>query len=106
MNPYIQSLRLRTLPLSMAGIIVGSGLADFRVGKTFALAICTTLCLQIVSNLCNELGDAQKGTDTDQHERDAYGLQAGTITMKQITILIAVFILIYVRYAKCNTLYI
>ena len=69
MNPYIQSLRLRTLPLSMSGIILGSGLAasdlrldDLRFTIVFVLAIGTTLSLQILSNLSNELGDALKGT--------------------------------------------
>ena len=84
MNPYIQSLRLRTLPLSMSGIILGSGLTGWLHWDVFALAICTTLSLQILSNLCNELGDAQKGTDSEQQGRAAYGLQAGTITEKQL----------------------
>lgn len=94
MNPYITSLRLRTLPLSVAGIILGSGLAypfTFHL-STFILAVCTALCLQILSNLSNELGDAQKGTDTDQHGREAYGLQAGTITQKQMKGMILLFI--------------
>lgn len=100
MNPYIQSLRLRTLPLSVAGIILGSGLAindsSFVICDLsfviFILAFVTALCLQILSNLSNELGDAQKGTDTDQQERAAYGLQAGTITVKQMKIMIGLFI--------------
>lgn len=95
MSPYIQSLRLRTLPLSMSGIILGTGLAanicDCSL-LVFALAICTTLCLQILSNLSNELGDAMKGTDTDQTGRDAYGLQAGTITLVQMKRMIGLFI--------------
>ena len=95
MSPYIQSLRLRTLPLSMSGIILGSGLAflsflDFKL-STFIFAILTTLSLQILSNLSNELGDAQKGTDTDQTGREAYGLQAGTITVKQMKGMIWLF---------------
>ena len=92
MNPYIQSLRLRTLPLSVSGIILGTGLAGWSHWLTFALAMCTTLCLQILSNLCNELGDAQKGTDTDQKGREAYGLQSGTITEKEIKTMIWFFI--------------
>ena len=92
MNPYITSLRLRTLPLSVAGIILGSGLAGFCHLGVFALAVCTALCLQILSNLSNELGDAQKGTDVDQHGREAYGLQAGTITQKQMKGMILLFI--------------
>ena len=92
MNPYIQSLRLRTLPLSMSGIILGTGLAGWRNGLVFALAICTTLSLQILSNLCNELGDALKGTDSDQQGREAYGLQAGTLTFAQIKHMIGLFV--------------
>ena len=56
------------------------------------MAILTTLSLQILSNLCNELGDALKGTDADQHGREAYGLQAGTITMQQMKHMILLFI--------------
>lgn len=95
MNPYIQSLRLRTLPLSVAGIILGSGLAYQAVSfqwSVFSLAFLTALCLQILSNLSNELGDAQKGTDSDQQGRAAYGLQAGTITEKQMKVMIGIFI--------------
>ncbi len=95
MNPYIQSLRLRTLPLSVAGIILGSGLAYQAVSfqwSVFSWAFLTALCLQILSNLSNELGDAQKGTDSDQQGRAAYGLQAGTITEKQMKTMIGIFI--------------
>lgn len=113
MNPYIQSLRLRTLPLSMSGIILGSGLAasnlgfeslDSRFWIIFAFAILTTLSLQILSNLSNELGDAQKGTDTDQHSRAAYGLQAGTLTFAQIKKEIALFIALSVLFGTALVL--
>ena len=95
MNPYIQSLRLRTLPLSVAGIILGLGLAYSAGSFSWAvciLAVLTALSLQILSNLSNELGDAQKGTDTDQRGREAYGLQAGTITVRQMKAMIGLFI--------------
>ena len=100
MSPYIQSLRLRTLPLSMSGIILGTGLASafhFQP-STFILAILTTLSLQILSNLSNELGDAMKGTDTDQQGREAYGLQAGTLTFAQIKRMIELFICLSVLF--------
>ena len=99
MNPYIQSLRLRTLPLSVSGIILGTGLAWREMGcqpsavsiQIFVLAILTTLSLQILSNLSNELGDALKGTDQEQHGREAYGLQAGKITEQQMKGMIWLF---------------
>jgi 1,4-dihydroxy-2-naphthoate octaprenyltransferase len=87
------------LPLSVSGIILGTGLAwshfhifSFSHLIIFLLAICTTLSLQILSNLCNELGDAQKGTDADQQGRAAYGLQSGTITEVQMKRMIGLFI--------------
>ena len=100
MNPYIQSLRLRTLPLSISGIILGTGLAWREMGcqpsavsiQIFVLAILTTLSLQILSNLSNELGDAIKGTDQAQHGREAYGLQAGKITEGQMKGMIWLFL--------------
>lgn len=96
MNPYIQSLRLRTLPLSVSGIILGTGLAYHSAlcieWSVFILAILTTLSLQILSNLCNELGDALKGTDAEQKERAVYGLQAGTITEQQMKGMIWLFL--------------
>lgn len=100
MNPYIQSLRLRTLPLSVSGIILGTGMAWREMDcqpsavsiQIFVLAILTTLSLQILSNLSNELGDAQKGTDQEQHGREAYGLQAGKITERQMKGMIWLFL--------------
>ena len=109
MSPYIQSLRLRTLPLSMSGIVLGTGLAgkgnlhpllEEKGVLVFILAILTTLSLQILSNLSNELGDAQKGTDTNQKGRTAYGLQAGTITEKQIKRMIWLFLALCVLFGS------
>lgn len=102
LNRYIQSFRLRTLLLSMAGIMLGSILAlrfletagqdgTFSL-LTFFLSLVTAVNLQILSNLSNELGDAQHGTDADQHARVAYGLQAGTITEREMRRMIAVFV--------------
>lgn len=74
LNPYIQAARLRTLPLSVSGIIVGSGLASFKSLKVetglvqtdygiFILALFTTIGLQVLSNFANDYGDGVKGTD-------------------------------------------
>ena len=113
MNPYIRSLRLRTLPLSVSGIILGTGLALHLPPSTlhltpytlhhlliFALAILTTLSLQILSNLSNELGDTLKGTDTNQQGREAYGLQAGTITVGAMKNMIALFVALSILFGS------
>lgn len=95
MKKYIQSFRLRTLPLSVSGIILGTAIAYPNVdGWVFLFALLTTLSLQILSNLANELGDARRGTDDDQEGRVAYGLQAGAISEQQMVRCIVVFALL------------
>ncbi|MDD3431976.1 MAG: 1,4-dihydroxy-2-naphthoate octaprenyltransferase [Bacteroidales bacterium] len=100
---YIQTFRPRTLPLSVSGIILGSLLAasegHFNVW-TFILAILTTLCLQILSNISNELGDAQKGTDTADRKGPAYVLLSGALTQKDFKHLILLFSLLSVVFGS------
>lgn len=92
MRKYIQSFRLRTLPLSISGIILGTAIAYPKIDVwVFILAILTTLSLQILSNLANELGDARHGTDEQQEGRVAYGLQAGAFSEHQMVRCIVVF---------------
>ncbi len=91
---YVPSFRLRTLPLSMAGIIVGSmaayGNASFS-WVTMVLALSTVIALQIVSNLANELGDAITEADSDDRQGPKFGIQAGTVSRKEVMGLILVF---------------
>ena len=50
-SAYIKSMRLRTLPLSLAGVCLGIMLAcaDYRIRLSTALWIMlTTICLQIL----------------------------------------------------------
>ena len=81
---YIRSFRLRTLPLSVAGIVLGTMLAAadgaFHVGR-FVLAVLTVLLLQILSNVANELGDTLHGTDSDERQGMVYSLQSGEISI-------------------------
>lgn len=81
---YIRSFRLRTLPLSVAGIVLGTLLAA-RAGEfhllRFALAILTVLLLQILSNVANELGDTLRGTDSEERQGMIYSLQSGEISI-------------------------
>ncbi len=58
-------MRLRTLPLASAGVILGSFLAwdNGFTWPRFALLLGTALLLQILSNLANDYGDFVKGTD-------------------------------------------
>lgn len=69
MKNWISAARLRTLPLSISGIFLGSLLAAYQGqfdGLLFALACVTTLLLQVLSNYANDYGDGIKGTDKDR----------------------------------------
>ena len=93
-KPITASLRLRTLPLSMAGVILGIMLAqaEYLVDwRTSLFIILTTISLQILSNLSNELGDVLKGTDTPKRQGPAYGLGGG-LTIEGMRLLIGIFI--------------
>lgn len=91
----VKSMRLRTLPLSMAGVLLGIllAVANYKVDTWAAvLIVLTTVCLQILSNLSNELGDVLRGTDTAQREGPGYGLNSGEMTIRQMKTLIGVFV--------------
>ncbi|CAL2085256.1 1,4-dihydroxy-2-naphthoate octaprenyltransferase [Tenacibaculum sp. 190524A02b] len=132
MKNYIKAARLRTLPLSVSGIIVGAflGLNDSYNSLTnvfagcfgrssiiesdiFWLAILTTIGFQVLSNFANDYGDGVKGTD-DNRKGEARMVSSGAITPTQmkramlitasLTILVALS-LIYVAFGKDNFLY-
>ena len=92
---YISSFRLRTLPLSLSGIFLGTLLAKadgYFQWLPFSLAIATTLCLQILSNLANELGDLQKGTDNSERLGPIRSIQSGALTLPEFKRTIIIFI--------------
>ena len=91
---WLKAFRLRTLPLSMSGIILGSFLAKkegFWDGYIFVFALLTTLFFQILSNLSNDLGDSQKGTDNQSRVGPMRAVQSGEISMKAMKLAVAIF---------------
>ena len=97
---WIHAARLRTLPLSVAGILTGSAIALLN-GKwntiVFSLAMSTTILFQLLSNLANDLGDTQKGADNAQRVGPQRAVQSGAITqnaMRNAVILIALLSLL------------
>ena len=108
MKHWIQAARLRTLPLSVSGIIVGSMYAlsnptanvltptEVFNWRLFAFAILTTLGLQVLSNFANDYGDGIKGTDNDDRIGPKRTIQSGLISafdMKNAIIITAVLTL-------------
>ncbi len=94
---WIQAFRLRTLPLALSSAILGSFLA-YADGlfnpAVFVLAITTTICLQILSNLANDFGDSQHGTDNLNRLGPERTVQSGKISKSEMKMLIIVFVLL------------
>ena len=86
-------MRLRTLPLSLAGVTLGALLAagEHPLNPwTVILLMLTTVSLQILSNLSNELGDTLHGTDRADRQGIHYSLQDGEMGVAEMKRLIAV----------------
>lgn len=94
-SDWIQAFRLRTLPLALACILVGSAMA-FQEGHfklpVLILSLTTTLFLQILSNLANDLGDAEKGTDNENRVGPERAIQSGKISKSQMKKAVAIFV--------------
>ena len=114
---WLQATRLRTLPLSLSGIIVGNGLAFSNVNFSwmiFILSLLTTISFQVLSNFANDYGDGVKGTDNDSRIGPPRVLQQGLLTRKELKqgIQVCVFIslilaasLIFLAFGISNQLY-
>ena len=117
MKHWVEAARLRTLPLSVSGIIVGSFYAMSQAyfnWKIVLFALLTTLGLQILSNFANDYGDGVKGTDNEDRVGPKRAIQSGSISPKQmkkaiaftsfITLLFAI-LLIYFAFKESYLLY-
>lgn len=114
---WFSAFRLRTLPLSISGIVIGSCFAvynGFFNPFVFILALLVTLGLQILSNLANDYGDGTKGTDNENRVGPMRALQSGKITPEQmfdalkINVLIVIFltvVLIYIAFGHSYFFY-
>ncbi|KIA97274.1 MULTISPECIES: 1,4-dihydroxy-2-naphthoate octaprenyltransferase [unclassified Flavobacterium] len=126
MKHWIEAARLRTLPLSVSGIIVGSMYAlanptenvytptEVFNWKIFGFALLTTLGLQVLSNFANDYGDGVKGTDNEDRIGPKRAIQSGVITpqaMKKAIIitslltLLSAVTLIYFAFGETNFVY-
>ena len=87
-------MRLRTLPLSLSGIVLGVCLAAGKCSLrpwAVVLLLLTAVCLQVLSNLSNELGDALHGENPAERQGMEYSVQRGEMTIGELRALTAVF---------------
>jgi len=95
LKTWISALRLRTLPLASAAVLMGASLADLHHSMDYTvtfLCFITAVFLQILSNLANDYGDFTKGTDTEKRLGNMRALQSGNITPKQMRTAIIFFV--------------
>lgn len=91
---WLEAFRLRTLPLALSCIGMGSFLAayfgDFSL-EVCILSLTTTLFLQILSNLANDYGDSIHGADSTEREGPQRSVQRGSISSKAMFKSIIIF---------------
>ncbi len=83
---WIKAARLRTLPLSLAGIVMGGALSycgSFN-STIFWLCIATATSFQVLSNFANDYGDFAKGTDNEDRIGPKRTMQGGLISKKEM----------------------
>ena len=80
---WLKAVRLRTLPLSVSGILIGNSLCfqhtEFS-GTLFVLMLFTAISFQIISNFANDYGDGVKGTDNENRLGPKRVLQQGLLS--------------------------
>lgn len=114
---WVSAARLRTLPLSISGIIIGTSLANlsgYKDNLIFLLSLLTTTAFQITSNFANDYGDGVKGTDASDRVGPKRALQSGLLSRKElksgigvsigISLVLTLF-LIYVSFGVQNLFY-
>lgn len=87
MKHWLQAARLRTLPLSLSGILLGGFLAYEREVfdlQIFLFSVLTTIGFQVLSNFANDYGDGVKGTDNENRIGPERALQSGAISPSQM----------------------
>ena len=94
---YIQTIRIKTLPAVLGPIIIAIAIAinanRFEL-LTSVLVLLIGICLQILVNLFNDLGDYEKGVDNEKRLGPERSLQSGKISKKEMRKLIGLVILI------------
>ncbi|HEY8401741.1 MAG TPA: 1,4-dihydroxy-2-naphthoate polyprenyltransferase [Cytophagaceae bacterium] len=96
-SPWITAMRLRTLPLALSSILMGTFLASHSGSfnlPVFLLCITTTIFLQVLSNLANDYGDYVNGADSTNRKGPERMVHTGKISPQAMKSAIVVFTLL------------
>jgi len=89
LKPWIEAMRLRTLPVSVAGVIMAAGCgAATGTFRIIPVALCLTFAIlaQIASNFANEYYDFKSGLDKKGREGPRRGVTEGDITPRAMLV--------------------
>ncbi len=92
---WLSALRLRTLPLATASIVLGSLLAAAEYAFSWTVALlcfATAILLQVLSNLANDYGDSKHGADSANRVGPSRATQSGKITAPAMRRAVLVFV--------------
>ncbi|MBO1519562.1 1,4-dihydroxy-2-naphthoate octaprenyltransferase [Oceanisphaera pacifica] len=87
LHSWLLAIRLKTLPLTLAAILLGAGSAakaDSFNAVVLLLALTTALLLQILSNIANDYGDGVRGTDSGARTGPTRVLASGQVSAVQL----------------------
>lgn len=93
---WVSAFRLRTLPLAVASISMGSIAAavdGIHHWNITLLALLTAFLLQILSNLANDYGDFKNGADNDDRKGPQRAVASGAISEKAMLLAIILFVI-------------
>jgi 1,4-dihydroxy-2-naphthoate octaprenyltransferase len=93
MNLWVEAARPRTLPASVAPVLVGTAagaVAGGIVWSRFVLVVVVALAVQIAVNYANDYFDGVRGVDTVQRAGPRRAVASGMVTPRAMLVAIAV----------------
>lgn len=93
LGTWVRACRPRTLPLSVAPVVVGTALSGRAASLWVAVvAAAAAMALQVVSNLVNDLEDGVRGADGPARRGERRAVASGAVTPAQMKRAIVVVI--------------
>jgi 1,4-dihydroxy-2-naphthoate octaprenyltransferase len=93
MNVWVEAARPRTLPASLAPVLVGTAAGadpDGIVWTRFALVVVVALAVQIAVNYANDYFDGVRGVDTVQRAGPRRAVASGLVTPRAMLVAVGV----------------
>jgi 1,4-dihydroxy-2-naphthoate octaprenyltransferase len=91
---WVEAIRPRTLPASLAPVLVGTAAAGTFIAWRFIAALVVAVSLQVAVNLANDLFDAQRGIDGPDRTGPRRAIASGLVSSTAMKAAIAAALLV------------